>query len=128
MKTAKTNKGEFLFVGLPDGSCNFTIIESHSYMKSPRLEHSIGGIDLPPGNYQFITTTQTATEEEAKEIVDSIADKYNQAGRGKNKLQFKEYNTNTLPDCLFDTAMESLQSLTKSIGATGNCAILKVIE
>lgn len=32
---------------VPKEAKNFTIINSHSYFKSPRVEHSIGGVDLP---------------------------------------------------------------------------------
>ena len=45
MKTIKIDK-ELLLVEVPKDARNFTLIESHTYFKSPRIEHSTGGFDL----------------------------------------------------------------------------------
>lgn len=39
----------FYLVPITKEMKNFTLINSHSYFKSPRIEHSVGGIDLPTG-------------------------------------------------------------------------------
>ena len=33
-------------VEVPDEAKNFTVIQSHSYFHSPRIEHSVGGVDI----------------------------------------------------------------------------------
>lgn len=55
MKHIKLTTGEYLLVEVPEDAKNFTIIESHSYFKSPRVEHSVGGVNLPTdGQWKII--------------------------------------------------------------------------
>lgn len=58
-------------VVVPKGAKYFNIIESHRYFQSPRVEHSIGGVDLPPGNYELVGLGNDLTEEQAAGIVES---------------------------------------------------------
>lgn len=60
----------FFAVQVPEGAKGFTVIESHSYFPSPRVEHSIGGINLPPGNWQIVSLASEITEEQAGEIAE----------------------------------------------------------
>lgn len=50
-------------VKLPEEAKNPTIIKGHSYMKSdPRIEHSLGGVDLPPGQWTALGFSDEITE------------------------------------------------------------------
>lgn len=49
------NNKEVIVVDVPDEAKNFTVIQSHSYFHSPRVEHSMGGFDFPKyGNWQLL--------------------------------------------------------------------------
>lgn len=45
MKTIELDK-ELILVEVPKDARHFALTESHSYFKSPRIEHSIGGFGL----------------------------------------------------------------------------------
>ena len=74
MKQTTWNGKEVLLVELPEGAVNPTIIQSHSYFYSPRIEHSIGGIDLPTDDdWHFaFASPLSPTEEEAGEWVEKF--------------------------------------------------------
>jgi len=60
-------------VEIPEGAKNFTIIESHDYFPSPRIEHSVGGVDLPKdGSYSILFSTKDAGEKEWETIVQEV--------------------------------------------------------
>lgn len=67
MKTITTSKGKFLFVEVMPDSEHFSII--HNGTRLAHFQPTYRRIDLPKGNYEIICTTQTITEEQAKEIV-----------------------------------------------------------
>ena len=71
MKQVNLNGKEVLLVELPEGAVNPTIIQSHSYFYSPRIEHSIGGIDLPTDDdWHFaFASPLSPTEDEASFFV-----------------------------------------------------------
>ena len=47
------NSDKILLVPVPEEAKNFTLINSHSYFDSPRIEHSIGGVDLKGKVYDY---------------------------------------------------------------------------
>lgn len=121
MKTFTNKKGTtFVFVDVPEdyqtGKCyanqfNYWT-EKHPYDESlPTL------VWLPKGNYQLIGLAKDVSEELADDIVDEN-DELSLEGHG-----FKDY----LGTSICDTPLESLQSLTQSLGLT-NAVILKLIK
>jgi len=115
-------------VQLPDDAKNPTVIESHSYFPSPRLEHSIGGVDLPPGSYTLLfCTNDKVTEEQAREVVERFNNEVTQY-HGKYYDYSQKNRTHTVADKLFDTSVESYHSLIHSKNMTGNWAILKQVN
>jgi hypothetical protein len=71
MKIFNEKHADYLFIDVPDEAKNFTVINSHSYFESPRIEHSLGGINLM-GNvsdYKIIGTTKDISEGEATRII-----------------------------------------------------------
>lgn len=90
---------------------NPTVIESHSYFHSPRLEHSIGGIDLPRGfKYTILLDTKTASEEQAAEVVENDDGWY---------PDFKDNKG------MFVNATDSLKSLLRAHNLKGRYIFLK---
>lgn len=102
--------GNYFAVEVPEDIINPTIIESHSYFPSPRLEHGTGGIDLPKGSYTFLFLSSALTEVEAATIVPMIG-MGNYPGYGIMSGMI--------------TATESFQSLLTSKSLTSVYAILK---
>lgn len=99
---------------VPEGAKNFTVIESHSYFPSPRVEHSIGGENLPHGNYKIVQPS----EEVAREIVERMDN------NNWPKPVYKNYCP--MLDINFFTALESYASLLKA-NQISNAVILKQI-
>lgn len=74
MKQIKLTTGEYLLVEVPENAKNFTIVESHSYFKSPRVEHSIGGIDLPNDEqWGIIGRASEFSESDIEKIIPTIS-------------------------------------------------------
>ena len=59
MKTIELDK-ELILVEVPKDARHFALTESHSYFKSPRIEHSIGGFGLDRKyDYEIIGLIET---------------------------------------------------------------------
>lgn len=102
------------------GAKNVTLIQSHSYFYSPRLEHSIGGVDLLEGNWEFLFTTESATEQDWAGVVESWPSVSGEAIR-----VYQRY-PDEIPKCR--TATASGHSLLAANGLEGNYAIVKQVN
>lgn len=61
-----------ILVEVPKDAKYFTLIESHNYFKSPRVEHSIGGFDLDRNfEYEIIGLIETPNVDFDFEVEDS---------------------------------------------------------
>lgn len=109
-------------VQIPEGAKNFTIIESHRYFKSPRIEHSIGGVDLPKkGNWSFVFASPLSpTEEEASEWVDNRHPHY-----GYRDYEESEFDIN---GWLRSTSILSLQSRIRSEGFADPSRVIVLVK
>ena len=66
-----------ILVEVPKDARHFALIESHSYFKSPRIEHSIGGFDLDRKyDYEIIGLIEAPNLEFDFEVKDSWVEKY----------------------------------------------------
>lgn len=114
------NGNTVLMVRVPKGSKNFTVIQSHVYFDSPRLEHSIGGVDLPkttPWEIVGKGLVSEITEGEADNVVHWhcwLDDDGNHFS-----LSYKDYMDVTQiarTEYKLNTALESLHSFIRSHG------------
>jgi hypothetical protein len=64
MPTKEIAPGVLAVTELPEDAKNFTVIESHWYFPSLRIEHSIGGVDLPPGSWSIVGWSDELTYEQ----------------------------------------------------------------
>lgn len=112
MQTKNLESGRVMVVANPDDATNFTVIESHSYFHSPRLEHSIGGIDLPPGQWQLLGIGSEIKEEVCSGVIP--------------ELNCRERYPNYCGDypIWFHSRIESLHSLLRSMGFEPDKAIV----
>ena len=136
MKTIKTQKGEFLFVEVPDYAYDFVEITNQSeipYKTAIQYYTKCLVTGYPQGEsvtiglkFEIISTTKDITEEQAG----SVVDKYNNSS-------YRDYSIDKIgaywmPDIetndIFLTAKESLQSLIQAngLGVRKNYLILKV--
>lgn len=111
-------------VKVPNESKGHIIIKAHSYMKDdPRLEHSLGGIDLPKGfKYTIIGLAQDVTEEVAADIIEGN-------NMGNHDTMWRDYTKPHFSFAVFhcSTTLESLQSLLRNKGCdTGTWILIKV--
>jgi hypothetical protein len=83
-------------------------------MKSPSMWKTTG-VPLPPGNWEFIATTATLTEAQARELVEG-SEPY------KRIWIYKDY----LNGKALYSALESFASLLAANGLVGHYAILKL--
>lgn len=102
----ETEKAKLLFVLLPEGAENCALIQSHAYMSSPRLEHSLGGIDLPPGDWEHLGSPFEVSEEVKERIVDCNAP--HQYGEYKD-YRSGEYDEFLSRDESFDSLLTFLE-------------------
>lgn len=111
MKTL--NGKEILAVVVPNNAKNFTVIESHSYFHSPRVEHSIGGVNLPEGNWTILGRPSEISEEVARMLLIS--------GNRNGKSVYLNYNK---PRKTFNTAIQSFKGWCKTNGITDKHILL----
>ncbi len=106
-------------VEIPDGAYDITINNNVGMMEGLKPTGCIMWCrDLPKGNtYTLLFTTSTATEEDARGVVESI----DSGAHYRDYILFRGHLEN-----VFDTALESLTSLLKSHGLEGNWAIIEV--
>lgn len=130
MTTITTSKGKFLFVEVPEAASKFKISGTghlcHKYEHSNAWKVTL--TDTVPESCQFICTTQTITEEQAKEMVDSVTmwmeddpdvetECYSVYGSSQNELQ------------AYEKAIDSFLSLLRAHNLTApNYAILRIID
>ena len=118
-------------VEVPDGAFGFQIIKDQPsilYYDIPasRGECDSGWVQLPPsGSWQYLFSTQGATEEDARKVV-----KCNQDFVRGAKVQMAFYENYEGRHSSFSSAVVSLQSLLKSKGCdtSKNQAILQNIN
>lgn len=108
---------------------------------TPALKVSMGkkfveSIELPPGSYTFLFCSNNANEEQARGIVASQMERgavfnpevghYQSAGWTTYYRNYEHYPATSI--CIPNTALESLQSLLRSLGLdpSSNFAILKI--
>lgn len=109
VKRSQNGLGECLF-------CNSGTMNNLNYWR------------LPPGSYTFLCASLSATEEQARGIVDWYADEdYSDYDSYGEIIKFNVY-TDYVDGDQFKTALESLQSLLKSLGLDPslNYALLKI--
>lgn len=104
------NNKKLLIIEVAKEAKNFTLINSHSYFSSPRIEHSVGGIDLDGKieDYKIINTLSTITEEQCREYVEMR--KIKQSFDDVLSEVFTNYLNAGLNDKYLDTATESFIS------------------
>ena len=86
-----------LIHSLPDRDIMFIEVSKDSYIQKS---------DIPYGNWQLIGSLDSITEEQAAKAVEKLTFHY-----------FKNYEIKEqFHEVVFDTALESLQSLIKSVG------------
>lgn len=101
MITHKANGKEWILVEVPKDAKNFTLINSHSYFNSPRVEHSVGGFDLK-GKIEDYKILGLASNVIAEEIVES------KPHRQSDYNLYLDYNKNGFT---LGSAQSSLKSL-----------------
>lgn len=112
MKTVTTSKGTFMFVEVPDQTCDFWLIPMRSekgtgiFFESARRDsnHYLGN-----SHYIVIGQLSKITEDQAREVVDETDNPF-WYGQG---LKYIDY---TVDDNCLETAFNSIQSLIKSEG------------
>jgi hypothetical protein len=107
--TQLTDNGIFA-VKVPEGA--FEIVIENTKLRYFFLTYE-PVIDLPPGSYEFLFCTESATEEDARKVVRELP-----VG-----ARFENYNGDY--PVWYHTAKESLRSLLRSKGCEGNHAIIK---
>lgn len=107
----KLNNKKLLLIPVAKEAKNFTLINSHSYFSSPRIEHSVGGVDLDGKieDYKIINTLSTITEEQCREYVEMR--KIKQSFDDVLSEVFINYLNAGLNDKYLCTATESFTSL-----------------
>ena len=101
-------------------------IEICNYGRNDTLEymHLIDGIaaynieDLPPGSYEFMFTSESASEEDARKVVEKDNRGYKHYWEDKGHVP-RGFNSR------YKTSVESLASLLRSKHLEGNHAIIK---
>lgn len=117
MPTKEIAPGVLAVTELPDDAKNPTVIESHGYFPSPRIEHSIGGVDLPSGEWSIVGWSDELTEDQCADFVDSW-----ESVSGDGTIIYQRY-PDEIPKCR--TAIKSFQSLLRSHGITDRALIIK---
>ena len=123
MLTITTQHGSFLFVDVPEGAANFTLymnvlyyqIAPHLGVNDPMYSYSF---NHDSNNYKFLCASDTATEQQAAEIVD-------RSPFDKNKYVLHDSNPNILVSRACDSALRAFASLLAHHKITGRQAILK---
>ena len=119
-------------VPIPKGAKNVTLIQSHSYFYSPRLEHSMGGADLPTyGKWKPLFTTESATEQDWAGVVGVLKE---QVLSITHIIGYERYNgekifrNGYISNYPFKKPSQSGHSLLAANGLEGNYAIVKKCE
>lgn len=108
------NNKKLLIIPVSKEAKNFTLINSHSYFSSPRIEHSIGGVDLDGKieDYKIINTLSKITEEQCREYVEMR--KIKKSFDDFISEVFINYPNIGLNDKYLDSAKESFVSFLKA--------------
>ena len=128
MKTITTNNRTLLFVEVPEDAIEITLTELGrlDYMANGGMDYTM----LPSGNYRFIATTDTITEEQAAMFVGKGRVGYAHYGE-----RVKHYNSPLISammanggsvEIYYTTALESFESLLQHHSITGRHAIIEV--
>lgn len=91
--------------------------------ESERITHS--WIILPPGSWRFLFTTKSATEEDARKVVEPVNNPFLKGGN-----RYRDYTvpqSNTIADAVCN-AVQSLHSLLRSEGLDPNKNNYALIE
>jgi len=129
MKTITTNNRTLLFVEVPEDAIEITLTELGrlDYMANGGMDYTM----LPSGNYRFIATTDTITEEQAAMFVGKGRVGYAHYGE-----RVKHYNSPLISammanggsvEIYYTTALESFESLLQHHSITGRHAIIEVV-
>ncbi len=119
----KTSKAEILFVDVPKGAKDFHIGDF-----TGNLKYYVGllmrpqNIELPEGQWIYLCRLSEVSEEQAKILADSIEPT-------EGRICYRDFDGSS-DEWLdksdwFDTALESLQSLSKSLGLVNPVILIK---
>lgn len=130
MKTITTNNRTLLFVEVPETAHHFSIEQGYlTWLNVSDSEDVLA--QLPSGNYRFISTTDTITEQQAAELVECMS---RPTGGDDYMIYYKRY-TGSQEDADFpwfsemnNGASKSFATLLQHHSITGRHAIIEVIH
>lgn len=122
---------ELILVEVPKDAKHFTLIESHNYFKSPRIEHSIGGFDLDRKfGYEIIGLIETPNVDFDFEVEDSWVESNQKTELTICELH-KNYKTNLFSNITKKQSFRTrIQRKIQDAGIelTGNLLLIKKLK
>lgn len=106
--------GRFLAVKVPDDITEVLIIDDQVIFEVPKGDDTRYSRFLPPGQYSFLCTSNSVTEEQAASVVGSA-----------KTFGCRDYMAPSGAYQWLAKAIDSFNSLLRSMGIEGNVAVLR---